>query len=49
MGYQSLTELANGIDKSSYKYKRPQISYTIMRKENLFVKENQEVIFTMSQ
>lgn len=49
VGYQSLTELANGIDKSSYKYKRPQISYTIMRKENLFVKENQEVIFTMSQ
>lgn len=49
VGYQSLTEIVNELDKTFYEYANPQISYTVMRKENLFSKENQEVIFTMSQ
>lgn len=49
VGYQSLTELVNKLDKAFYEYEDQEISYTVMRKENLFSKENQEVIFTMSQ
>lgn len=49
VGYESLTELVNKLEKGFYVDENPQISYTVMRKENLFSKENQEVIFTMSQ
>ncbi len=49
IGYQSLTELVNGIDKAFYRYGKSQIDYSIMRRENLFSKENQDTIFTMSQ
>lgn len=49
VGYQVLTELVNKLDKAFYEYEDQEISYTVMRKENLFSKENQEVIFTMSQ
>lgn len=49
VGYQSLTELMNKLEKAFYEYENQEISYTIMRKENMFSKENQEVIFTMSQ
>ena len=49
VGYQSLTELVNKLEKAFYEYENQEISYTIMRKENMFSKENQEVIFTMSQ
>lgn len=49
VGYQSLTELVNGLSKAFYEYDKPEIDYTIMRRENLFSKENQDAIFTMSQ
>lgn len=49
VGYESLTELVNKLEKGFYEDENPQISYTVVRKENLFSKENQEVIFTMSQ
>ena len=49
VGYQSLTELVNKLEKAFYEYENQEISYTVMRKENMFSKENQEVIFTMSQ
>lgn len=49
VGYQSLTELVNKLGKAFYEYENQEISYTVMRKENMFSKENQEVIFTMSQ
>ena len=49
IGYQSLTELVNKLEKAFYEYENQEISYTVMRKENMFSKENQEVIFTMSQ
>lgn len=48
-GYQSLTGLMNGMENSFRNYKEPQISYTVMRRENLFSKENQDILFTMSQ
>ena len=49
VGYQSLTELVNKLEKAFYEYENQEISYTVMRRENMFSKENQEVIFTMSQ
>lgn len=49
VGYQSLTELVNKLEKAFYEYENQEISYTVMRKKNMFSKENQEVIFTMSQ
>lgn len=49
VGYQSLTELVNKLEKAFYEYENQEISYTVMRKQNMFSKENQEVIFTMSQ
>lgn len=49
VGYQSLTELVNKLEKAFYEYENQEISYTVMRKENMFSKENQEVIFTMNQ
>ena len=49
VAYQSLTELVNKLEKAFYEYENQEISYTVMRKENMFSKENQEVIFTMSQ
>lgn len=49
VGYQSLTELVNKLEKAFYEYENQEISYTVMRKENMFSKENQEVIFTMIQ
>lgn len=49
VGYQSLTELVNKLEKAFYEYENQEIPYTVMRKENMFSKENQEVIFTMSQ
>ena len=48
-GYQSLTGLMNGMENSFRNYEEPQISYTVMRRENLFSKENQDILFTMSQ
>lgn len=49
VGYQSLTEVVKGLEKTFYDYKKPQISHTVMRREKLFSKENQDILFTMSQ
>lgn len=49
MGYQSLTETAEGL---GHIFRRPQsrtVSFTVMRRDTLFLKENQEILFTMSQ
>lgn len=48
-GYQSLAGLLYGMENSFRDYEEPQISYTVMRRENLFSEENQDVLFTMSQ
>ncbi len=49
MGYQSLTEAAESL---GHIFKKPQsrnVSFTVMRRDTLFTKENQEILFTMSQ
>lgn len=49
MGYQSLTEVAESL---GHLFKNPQsqtVSYTVMHRDTLFSKENQEILFTMSQ
>lgn len=49
MGYQSLTELAQSLDSYFYQAKDRTVSYTVLRKATLFLKENQDILFTMSQ
>ena len=49
VGYQSLTEVAAGIRQPFRKMQDITVSYAVMRKETLFSKENQEILFTMSQ
>lgn len=49
MGYQSLTEMSEKVRHSFYKMKDNTVSYTVLRQDNLFSKENQELLFTMSQ
>ena len=49
VGYQSLTEVAKGLKHSFYKMSDKTVSYTIIRKDTLFSKENQEILFTLSQ
>lgn len=49
VGYQSVGEAAESF---GYLFRKPQsrtASYTILRKDNLFSIENQEILFTMSQ
>lgn len=49
MGYQSVAEAAEGFGYIGGKAKNRTVSFTVMRRENLFSKENQEILFTMSQ
>lgn len=49
MGYESLTETAKIFQRASYGLRSNTVSYTVIRKETLFSKENQEILFTMSQ
>lgn len=49
MGYQSMTEIAKALERPFYHMQDMTVSYTVLRKETLFAKENQEIIFTMSQ
>lgn len=49
MGYQSMTEIAKSLDRPYYQMQDMTVAYTVLRKETLFDKENQEIIFTMSQ
>lgn len=49
VGYQSLTEAAKRLGKYFYKMQDRTVSYTVIRRDTLFSKENQEVLFTMSQ
>ena len=49
MGYQSLVEAAESLGFIARKPKSRTVSFTVMRKQNLFSKENQEILFTMSQ
>lgn len=48
-GYQSLTEVAKNLKNYFYNMKDKTVSYTVIRKDTLFSKENQEILFTLSQ
>lgn len=49
VGYQSLTEAAKHLKHYFYKMQDKTVSYTVIRRDTLFSKENQEILFTMSQ
>lgn len=49
VGYQSLCEISRKMQNSYYPMKNHQVSHSVIRRENLFSKENQELLFTMSQ
>ncbi len=49
VGYQSLTEVAHRLKNRFYKMKSADISYTVLYRETLFSRENQDLLFTMSQ
>ena len=49
VGYQSLTEVAKNLNHFFHKMKNQTLSYTILHREELFTKENQEILFTMCQ
>ncbi len=49
VGYQSLSEVARKLDHYFESMKKQTVSYSVIRKETLFSKENQELLLTMSQ
>lgn len=48
-GYQSLTETAKLFKRSLHKMSSKTVSYTVIRQDTLFSKENQKILFTMNQ
>lgn len=48
-GYRSLTEITNKLRSRFYKMKSSTVDYTVLRREELFKEENQELLFTMNQ
>ena len=49
VGYQSLSEVARKLDHYLENMKKQTVAYSVIRKETLFSKENQELLLTMSQ
>lgn len=49
VGYQSLTAVAKKLENYFSKMKSQMISWVVIRKDTLFLKENQDILFTMSQ
>lgn len=49
IGYQSLTEVSRSLGNSFYEMQNRIVSHTVIRRDTLFSKENQEILFTMSQ
>lgn len=49
VGCQSLSEVARKLDHYFENMKKQTVSYSVIRKETLFSKENQELLLTMSQ
>ncbi len=49
VGYQSVKEAAESLGHFFRKPQGQTVSYTVMRRDTLFSKENQEILFTMSQ
>ncbi len=48
-GYESLSETVEGLENFFHKMESKVLSYTTIRRKELFTKKNQEIIFTMSQ
>lgn len=49
VGYQSLTQIAENLRRFVQKTRGSTVAHTVIRRENLFTEENQELIYTMSQ
>lgn len=49
VGYQSLIEMAESIENPFYEAEDQVVTYTVLRRETIFSKENQELLFIMSQ
>lgn len=49
LGYQSLSEVARNLDRSFDRANSQSVSYTIVRRETLFSKENQNLLFSLTQ
>lgn len=49
MGYQSVSQMAEKLEHFFYTMPGKKIPYTVLRRDTLFSKENQELLFTMSQ
>ena len=49
VGYDSLTEMAENMGHWYCKMKDRTVSYHVIRREELFTKVNQDILFTMSQ
>lgn len=49
VGYESLTEVAQNIGHWYCKMKDKTVSFHVIRREELFSEENQDILFTMSQ
>lgn len=48
-GYQSLTEAAKNLGRYSRNRKGKVLTFTVLRRKELFTKKNQEILLTMSQ
>lgn len=49
VGYQSLLSVAGRLKRFAGEMEDQIVSYTVFRRENIFTKENQEILYTMSQ
>ncbi len=49
IGYQAFAEVADRLESRFYEMRERTVSHTVLRRENLFSKENQEILFTMNQ
>lgn len=49
LGYQSMTQAAQRLCHPFTKMQNMEVNHTVIRKEELFSKKNQELLFTMSQ
>ena len=49
MGYQSIMEISKCLDNPFYQMQSSMIPYTVMRRDDLFLEENQEILFMTSQ
>lgn len=48
-GYQSMSELADCLEHFAHRAESRLVSHTVIRRDELFLKENQEILFTMSR